>query len=289
MNSFYKRLYGAYRRGRLGHGLLLVSFEEKKESFERDLAEFIQALTCTESTDEGACGACGSCRLLQSSYPPPPHPDIACLKPESPTSGYAVEQIRSLHEKLSLSLSLAENRVAWIAQAEGLGGGGATAGHAFLKGLEEPRPRSFLILTSSQPSLILATLRSRCQAFRLPAPQESLDDFERDSHFKDWLELKGWLRKGAPLGESFSSPADEDAFWQDRGVALSELEELYVKLWNSLREEHWAQWERSASQRVLDFFLAFEKLIQSIRFYAQPQLQWLSLRSGAKVGNLWKQ
>lgn len=266
--------------------MLLVSPDEKLESFQKHLSEFIQALACTEASDEGACGACGSCRLWQSSFPPPPHPDIESLRPESATSGYNVAQIRSLHERLSLSLSLAENRVAWLAQAELLG----SAGHAFLKGLEEPRKQTFLILTSSQPSAVLATVRSRCQVFRMPQENSAAhEESARESGLRDWQELKMWLKNGAPLGESFYSPADEDSFWQDRAQALHELEEVYSKLWAALREEAWPQLERSAGLRILDFFRGLEKVIQNVRAYAQPQLQWLSLRSGAKLGVLWKQ
>src|SRR5690606_32718477 len=47
------------------------------------------------------------------------------------------------------------------------------AANALLKTLEEPPPRTVVMLVTSQPSRLLPTLRSRCSKLRLAGPSRS--------------------------------------------------------------------------------------------------------------------
>src|SRR5205814_8529058 len=53
-----------------------------------------------------------------------------------------------------------------------------SASNALLKTLEEPEPTSHLILTTTNPTALLATIRSRCQTIRFaPIPREAIESF----------------------------------------------------------------------------------------------------------------
>jgi DNA polymerase-3 subunit delta' len=67
-----------------------------------------------------------------------------------------------------------------------------------LKTLEEPRPDAHLVLLSSAPSLLPATIRSRCQRLAVPAPDRATAlawlNEQKPAHRADWpavLELLG--------------------------------------------------------------------------------------------------
>ncbi len=277
-------LASAYDRDRLGHALLFVSADERSEAFQKEILGFASLLLCTErKSGSKACGKCESCKLVSSNFPPVPHPDAIWLEPENPT-GYTVEQIRELHSKFSLSLSLSPNRVIWLKSAELLSSAGGAPANAFLKILEEPRPRSFLILSTRQPESVIQTIRSRCQLFRFP---KNTNEKSPPSDFESWQELFQWLEGGAEPKNSFRCPADTEEFWAERNTALIELESLQLQLWQALKDR-WTGLEREGSLRVLDFFARFEAMMLKVRAYANPHLQWLSLRSDARLGALWK-
>ncbi|HSX06972.1 MAG TPA: AAA family ATPase [Candidatus Saccharimonadia bacterium] len=80
-----------------------------------------------------------------------------------------IEQIRELISAFTLQVpgTAPIRRAAIIQDAEVMG---TEAQNALLKLLEEPPTDSVLILTSSQPAQLLATIRSRVQQLQLPAP-----------------------------------------------------------------------------------------------------------------------
>lgn len=94
-----------------------------------------------------------------SAWPPPPHPDLHVVMPESKSRRILIEQIRELEHLIHLRPSSAAKKVGIILDADRLQ---PQAANAFLKTLEEPPPDSFLILTTPNPGAILPTILSRC-------------------------------------------------------------------------------------------------------------------------------
>lgn len=113
-----------------------------------------RALLC--QTGQG-CGDCSPCRKVDHNN----HPDIHLLDAEGAT--IKIDQVRALQKQLSLRPLEGKYRVCLIDGAELLN---PAAANALLKTLEEPQPNTVMILLSSQPEALLATIRSRCQ--RLP-------------------------------------------------------------------------------------------------------------------------
>jgi DNA polymerase-3 subunit delta' len=78
-----------------------------------------------------------------------------------------IEQVRALTEELALTAHGGGASVAILHPADTLY---FNATHALLKTLEEPRAGASLILVTNMPSVLPATILSRCQRLRISAP-----------------------------------------------------------------------------------------------------------------------
>jgi DNA polymerase-3 subunit delta' len=81
------------------------------------------------------------------------------VRPESKSRVVTIDQMRELMREIQLKPTEAEYKVAVIVGADRLN---VQAANAFLKTLEEPPPKSVLILLSTEPQRILETILSRC-------------------------------------------------------------------------------------------------------------------------------
>jgi DNA polymerase-3 subunit delta' len=138
------------------------------------------SLLCDSPQNDGvACGVCVHCRLIAAGT----HPDWYGVGLEINDSGklsseIRIGQIRDLCQRLTQTRHSARYKIAIINPAERMN---RNAANSLLKTLEEPAPATLLLLVSSRPSLLPATVRSRCQQFRLKAPAEG--------------SVKSWLRR----------------------------------------------------------------------------------------------
>jgi len=124
---------------------------------------FTRALLC--QTGDG-CGQCSACRKIDHNN----HPDIHIL--DSHGTAIKIEQIRELQKVLSLRPLEGSTKICLIDGAEQLTTGAA---NALLKTLEEPQAGTLIILLTSQPEKLLATIRSRCQNLPFSAlPKQTL-------------------------------------------------------------------------------------------------------------------
>jgi DNA polymerase-3 subunit delta' len=80
--------------------------------------------------------------------------------PESKTRQIVVEDMRAFDSRLNLATDPAQPKIGVVAEAECLN---HEAQNTFLKTLEEPPPHTLLLLSTTQPRLLLPTIRSRCQ------------------------------------------------------------------------------------------------------------------------------
>lgn len=147
----------------LPHALLLQGRPGLgKHDFAVQLA---QALLCEQARDGVACGQCHSCRLFAAGT----HPDLAGIGLVEDARNITVDQIRALGDFLSLRPHTAARKVVVISPAEAMN---INAANSLLKLLEEPPLGSMLLLVTSHPARLPATIRSRCAhlLFRLPTP-----------------------------------------------------------------------------------------------------------------------
>src|ERR1700719_4070035 len=93
--------------------------------------------------------------------------DFHGIEPESKSRKILVEQIRTLEGSLRMHATRARVKFGVVYEADRLM---PQAANAFLKTLEEPPDHSVLILVTALPEALLDTIRSRCIAVALRAP-----------------------------------------------------------------------------------------------------------------------
>src|SRR4029077_7756243 len=95
------------------------------------------------------------------------HPDLAWLRTAEDSQQIRIEQVRDLTADLALPSHAGGYKVGIVSPADALN---RFAANALLKTLEEPPPRTLLVLTATQPSRLPPTVISRCQRLRVRAP-----------------------------------------------------------------------------------------------------------------------
>jgi DNA polymerase-3 subunit delta' len=138
-----------------------------------------QALVC-ERRAEGSADACGVCRACVRALPregtgAPLHPDVVVLErglydpaaigrrtPE--TQDISIDQVRTLVlARAAFPPHEGRAKVFVVRRAEELS---TSAANALLKTLEEPGARTFFVLITAAPDVLLPTIRSRTQRVR---------------------------------------------------------------------------------------------------------------------------
>ena len=118
------------------------------------------------------------------------HPDFYKVQPESKSRRIRIEQIRDLERSLYLKAMKSEYKVAVILDADRMCLGQAEPANAFLKTLEEPPVKTILLLTSTQPQALLATIISRC--IRLDLVTDLVVNDPNDVIWQEFIE--GWKK-----------------------------------------------------------------------------------------------
>src|SRR5207244_11037178 len=147
-----------------------------------------------------------------------------------------IEQVRELADFLAVGTHRGGLRVILVYPAQAMN---ANTHNALLKNLEEPPPATVVLLVTTQPERLLATVRSRCLKFALPFPPSE--------PVLSWLEEQGVRQPEATLAGAGGAPlaalkaADTDAdrllFIENLGnpgfdpIALAETV-LHVPLWD---------------------------------------------------------
>jgi DNA polymerase-3 subunit delta' len=153
----------AFAGGRLPHGLLLHGPDGVGK--ERFAAVLAAGLFCRQRIDGiTPCGACADCALSRAGS----HSDLHWLRKPEDKKSIGVDQVREACDDLGMTSMRGGYRVAIISPASIMT---TSAQNALLKTLEEPAPRTLLVLVTSRPSQLLPTLRSRCQRVEVPRPQ----------------------------------------------------------------------------------------------------------------------
>lgn len=159
----------------------------------------------SERSGLAACNRCDACLWFAQGN----HPDFRLLSPDieaeeggaetetrRPSRMIRIEAVRDAMDFLSLTAHRGGRKVLIVHPAEAMN---ANAANAFLKTLEEPRPGCHLLLVSSAPTRLPATVISRCHRLALPRPdQDVAAAWLRDRGVPeagDLLDLAG----GAPL------------------------------------------------------------------------------------------
>ena len=107
------------------------------------------------------------------------HPDLIWLEPQSKSRRITIDEVRAMIQQLSQTSFSGGWKVAVILCADRMTD---QAANAFLKTLEEPPPRTLLVMVTDEPQSLLATITSRCQRIVL-----NDEDDEVSNHWKEPL------------------------------------------------------------------------------------------------------
>ena len=172
-NERVKKLLRRMLEARRIPGAMLFAGEEGvgKKLFALEVAK---ALNCRSPRDSEGCGRCPSCvRISKFNYPQSTesddwkgiiwtdHADVGMV--EAPRRVLLVEQMRLIEREANYRPYEGKARLFLIEDADKLNDASA---NALLKVLEEPPETSHIVLLTSRPTMLLPTIRSRCQMIR---------------------------------------------------------------------------------------------------------------------------
>jgi DNA polymerase-3 subunit gamma/tau len=178
-NHVTQTLHNALKASRVVHAYLFSGPRGTgKTSTARILAK---AVNCLAAGDEKPCNECQMCRAIDEGR-------AVDLIEIDAASNTGVDDIRDLREKISFSPGEARYKFYIIDEVHMLSG---SAFNALLKTLEEPPPHAILVLATTEPHKIPATVLSRCQRFDFrPIPLEEMMDRLRKMAAQETLEIE---------------------------------------------------------------------------------------------------
>lgn len=165
-HALWQGLMQRLHENRLPHALLLTGPQGiGKESFAQT---FARAVLCESlHSDARPCGICRGCLLNQAGT----HPDSHWVGLLEDKKIIGVDQVREISANLNMKAHYSGYKVVVISPAERMN---PQAANSLLKTLEEPAPRSLLMLVASNPTALPATLRSRCQRIACTLPAQDV-------------------------------------------------------------------------------------------------------------------
>jgi DNA polymerase-3 subunit delta' len=220
------------------------------------------------------------------------HADLFVLRPEAGTGVKAlikIEEVRKVIHKLALTPGEGGWRVVVVDQAEMMRGESA---NTLLKTLEEPPPRSVMLLTTAAADRLLPTIRSRCRRLDL-TPLDPADTEAVLARQRPEMQAADRARLAA-MAEG--SPGQALALAEGEGLALQALlDGVLAGLAGGDRRRWHAVAEQVAAKRDGSGFVTFMALLRreisaAVRHAARGRgaaPAWLGLRPLAEWSTLW--
>jgi len=219
--------------------------------------ELAKTLLCQDTLVK-PCQKCFACEAIEKES----HPDLFLVqrladeKTGKLKKDISIEQIRELKARLQQGSLLNSYKIAIIPEAQWLNLNGA---NSLLKVLEEPTPKTVIILITDDLRRMPATIASRCQVLRfLPVPRETIEeylllkgssverakkisrlsfnrpgralelagDYERLQSYDERVNLF-WQIISADIGQRFSLSEEAITWGKDDGQNISRISQLF--------------------------------------------------------------
>lgn len=144
--------------GRLAHAYVIVG--SPRGSGLHFAESFLKLLLCESA--EKPCNECVPCRQVESHK----HVDTLWIEPQSKSRQILAEDVRGLIRRMEQTSFEGGWKAGVILSADCMN---TSSENALLKTLEEPPPKSILLLVTDSPQSLLPTILSRCQRIVLSA------------------------------------------------------------------------------------------------------------------------
>jgi len=277
----------AKKSNHLPHALLLQGAENTgKLKFANSV---VKSLLCEaqdkqdQPDEQDNCVACHQCRSCKT-YAANSNPDYLHIDLIEDKQQISIDQIRAMNVFLTLSRSFNTYRVVLISNAERMN---KNAANGLLKSLEEPADNSVIILLTSQASVLLPTIKSRCQILHLPTPnkQQTIEWLQhktgKNSQFQQELEIA----QGKPL----AALEVDDELIAMRSDLLSDV--LNIVHEKSSIIDIAKKWHKQDRNRLLDWQIGWITYLLSAQYKAVPDDQGTErlaeLKNNILLHSLW--
>ena len=299
-------LQRSLERGRLAHAYLFTGHQlDRLEGLARTLAK---TLNCLHPVKRGGvavdcCDRCLNCQKIEHGN----HADVFWVRPESKSRQIRIGQIvrrddsppRVLLDAVNLKPTESQYKFGIIVAADRMND---QAANAFLKTLEEPPPRSVLILLTTEPQRLLETILSRCLRLNFagegpqqlaPAQMEWLATFS-EMAAADQKSLLGRYRLMDVLLRKLNEVrASIDETLTARSP-LEKYEDAEEELRDKWEEELKAAVEAEYRRQRADFLLALQWWLRDVWLQTLSQVQSPKVQSpksaepeGWEQGDCW--
>lgn len=225
LQSEFSNLVAQSQANRLPHGLLIEGVSGiGKHIFAAHLCASLFCEQVSSGNQVSSCGKCSSCTRYLSGN----HPDYLYVQPTEDektkklSTFIRVKDIRLANEWTQLTGQASGRKVVLVDSADIMN---RNAANGLLKTLEEPSGDTVLILLSSQPGNLPATIVSRCRRIRLRLQEQHSAE--------EWLGRQGVNDASAALRITGDAPfAAREVF----SVENSEKRQRLFKVFSNITE-----------------------------------------------------
>jgi len=202
-----------------------------------------------------ACDECESCMKMDSGV----HPDFRLVSPQE--KQIRIDEIRGIEETLYYKSVEGRYKIVVVDDAETMN---SAAANAFLKTLEEPPADSIIILVSSNPDTLPATIRSRCSRVNFtPLSPEACRKVLEGKIPEDHIDVLSRLSLGRP-GIALSADFMEEETW---------FFDLFRAMLSS-EKDGWAS--REEMEKWFDYMLILLRDLAAVKISGDPSVLLLS-------------
>lgn len=219
---------------------------------------FSMALNCSGEVHDRPCGRCSSCIRTSKSN----HPNLELIKPTG--QSIKIKQIREIISDTARKPFESGYKIIIIDGAEKMT---IEAQDAFLKTLEEPPENTVFLLLAENHNLLLPTIVSRCQVFRIkPVDRMEMKSFIQARYDYPPMDVEAAVRhsKGI-IGRALELLNDKESF-KIRALYIDILDNVLSG--NEIDAIHLASetvGDKETAERFLEFSMSWFRDIMVMR------------------------